>query len=74
MAAMETAVCARCLHPFMRQEATGEVPAETEDAVCRKLGDRSLVWFLRAYREAEGDDERANIRRRFDAARGRSTI
>jgi hypothetical protein len=46
---------------------------ETEDrfvcVLCRKLGDRSLVWFMRAYKEA---DNKRVIIDRFRAAKGRS--
>ena len=40
--------------------------------VCDKLGDRSLLWYGRAYQAATTDEERAAIKQRFAAARGRS--
>lgn len=49
------------------------VPSDEDECkVCQKLGDRSLTRFMRLIRESKSDEERAEIRRRFDAAKGRS--
>jgi hypothetical protein len=72
MAALELAVCGRCRVGFLRPEATPAVPAELECRVCVKLGDRSLVWFMREMREATDDRRRQELHERFAAARGRS--
>jgi hypothetical protein len=52
-------------------EGTPGHPAPEECAVCLKLGDRSLVWFMREMRGAD-DEQRAELRARFAAARGNS--
>lgn len=62
--------CERCGVPFPRPDAEG---APRECAVCLKLGDRSLLWFLRAYKGSQNEGERADVLRRFHAAKGRST-
>ena len=68
---MDRTVCERCLNSF---EFSGDGPAPTECRVCVKLGDRSLVWFLRAFGEAETDTDRTDVLRRFEAAKGRAMI
>lgn len=55
--------------PNCGQRVEGETP---ECAVCRKLGDRSLTRFIRLMGQATTPEERAELRRRFDAAKGRS--
>ena len=69
---MEQAICERCLGPFLFEQKAG-IADPTECKVCVKLGDRSLVWFLRAFEEAETEEDRILIRKRFAVAKGRST-
>lgn len=61
-------ICSRCDRPVRDVEPVvdGECP------VCAKLGDRSLIWFIKEMQRAATPEERAELRARFDAARSRS--
>lgn len=67
--------CSRCGVEMQLPEnpdTRARVMANPVCTLCKKLGDRSLVWFGRAWAAATSDEERAEIKRRFAAARGRS--
>lgn len=63
----ETRICTNC--------GRGRTAAgERECGLCLRLGDRSLVRIIRLFAEAETEAERAAIRGRFAAAKGRSAL
>lgn len=66
-----TTRCANC-GILLRLELGTTITPDLECKVCEKLGDRSLLRFMREMREARSDEERAALRARFDAAKGRS--
>jgi len=65
--------CNRCGCTFTYPERVGQVPPE-ECNICVKLGDRSLVSYMRRMQLAKSPEERAAIRALFDAAKGRSNM
>lgn len=74
-ASMRDATCGRCETRFFYPSNPSDddyIPETCE--VCNKLGDRSLLWYLGAMRDAESPAARAAIRVRFDAAKGRSRM
>lgn len=72
MPALVPELCDHCRQTYFREE--GPSPEVPTCQLCVKLGDRSLTWFLRAYREADTDEERDTVITRFRKARGRATI
>ena len=60
--------CVRCQYASVSSESPWD-----ECGLCRMLGDRCLVWYMRAMKEAGTDKAAvAELRARFAAARGRS--
>lgn len=75
--ALEETTCVQCGTSYYVTGGsliTDVAPSDGTCAVCLKLGDRSLLWLLRAMKDARSDEERATIRARFAAAKDRSTI
>lgn len=66
-----TKPCANCGTATSAMTDRGE-PTPDECALCIRLGDRSLVRIIRLFNEATTEAERADIRARFAAAKGRS--
>lgn len=68
---LEEGTCDRC-----GLAATRPLDSDTRFVcvLCRKLGDRSLVWYMKRMRNATSEGERRELRARFRAARGRSLM
>jgi hypothetical protein len=72
MASMEPYTCDRCGTEDFRNVDPPTILRQKRCATCVKLGDRSLLWYMREMRAATTDEQRAELRARFAAAKGNS--
>lgn len=64
--------CKRCGYKLQFDSAPKR---EVECALCAKLGDRSLNWFIREMAAARGNCAKVvELKARFAAAKGRSAV